>query len=142
MQTARYLFLSEQKNFARKLAELYLADYLEKHLTKRQILELYLTNVNFGMHTPGVARAARIFFGKTSGELTLSEVAFLVGNLPKPPGKPEEATAAAADVRRRTVLSRMQSYYPNVYSEADVGKALREKPVFIWQKQAVRREAP
>lgn len=139
MQTARYLFLSEQKNLPRKCAELYLASYLERHLTKRQILELYLSNVNFGMHTPGVARAAHTFFGKSPSALTLGEVAFLAGNLPKPPERQEDVMARALEVRRRNVLIRMQAYYPNVYSASNVETALNEKLIFAWQKQAGRR---
>lgn len=133
MQVSRYLFLSEQKTVRRKLAELYIAAYLEKRLTKGQILRLYVQNVDFGMHSPGVDRAAMTFFGKSPDQLTLGEAAYLVGNLPKPPASPVEAEADSAEVRRLSVLGKIESCFPGKYSVAERQAAYDEKLVFVWQ---------
>lgn len=138
MQTVRYMFLSEDKTIGRKLAELYLADYLERRLTKREILELYLNIVDFGLHSPGIDRASAAFFGKSAGELTLSEAAYLVGNLPHPPVNHADAESVLAEERRGSVLARIANRFPGKYSAQELEAAYDDKPVFIWERKRHR----
>lgn len=135
MQMARYLFLGENKTAPRKLAEIYLAMYIERRLSKDQILELYLNNAYFGLHAPGVERAAKAFFNKTPDQLTLGESAFLAGTLSKPPEKPEEVTTEYVKMRRDPVLDRMNAYFPSNYSEQVVERAKQERLSFAWEKR-------
>ena len=106
-QLAKVLFLTPDKSLERKLKEALLAFLLERRYSKDRILELYLNQIYFGQGAFGVEAAARTFFGKPVGELTLSESALLAG-LPKAPttyspfDHPE-----AAKRRRATVLARM-----------------------------------
>lgn len=106
-QLAKVLFLTPDKSLERKLKEAVLAVLLERRYSKDRILELYLNQIYFGHGAFGVEAAARTFFGKSVGELTLAESALLAG-LPKAPttyspfDRPE-----AAKRRRTTVLARM-----------------------------------
>src|SRR5258706_2152510 len=106
-QLAKVLFLTPDKSLERKLKEAVLALELERRYSKDRILELYLNQIYFGHGAFGVEAAARTFFGKSVGELTLAESALLAG-LPKAPttyspfDHPE-----AAKRRRATVLARM-----------------------------------
>jgi penicillin-binding protein 1A len=88
MQAARNAFLSEQaalnRSLGRKLIELRIARLLEKHLTKDQILELYLNEIYLGNGVYGVEAASRDLFGKSVREVTIGEGAMLAA-LPKGP---------------------------------------------------------
>jgi hypothetical protein len=84
MQLARNLFLARDKTLARKLKEILLAWWLEKNLTKEEILELYLNVIEFGPRTYGVGPAARHYFGRRPEELSPAESAFLAVLLPSP----------------------------------------------------------
>src|SRR5438309_1265518 len=101
------LFGTPDKSLERKLKEAVLALELERRYSKDRILELYLNQIYFGQGAFGVEAAARTFFGKSVGELSLAESALLAG-LPKAP-----ATCSpfdhpdAAKRRRNTVLTRM-----------------------------------
>ncbi len=85
-QLAKTLFLKSDKTLNRKTQEAFLAFQLERRYTKDEILELYLNQVYFGSGAYGVESAADIYFGKTSGELTLSECA-LIAAMPKSPSR-------------------------------------------------------
>jgi penicillin-binding protein 1A len=83
-QLARSLFLTQEKSLKRKAKEMLLALKIERMLSKDEILEMYLNQIYFGHGAYGVQAAARTYFGKDVGELTLSEMAFIAG-LPKAP---------------------------------------------------------
>lgn len=107
MQLARNFYLSREKTFARKLNEIFLALKIEQQLTKDQVLELYLNKIYLGNRAYGVSAAARVYYGKTLEELSLSQLAMIAG-LPKAPSRynpvinPERAL-----LRRNYVLNRM-----------------------------------
>jgi penicillin-binding protein 1A len=63
MQVARNFFLSREKTYLRKLTEIFLALKIERHLTKQEILELYLNKIYFGHRAYGIAAAAQIYYG-------------------------------------------------------------------------------
>ena len=106
-QLAKVLFLTPDRSLERKLKEAVLALLLERRYSKDRILELYLNQIYFGQGAFGVEAAARTFFGKSIGELTLAESALLAG-LPKAPAtySPFDHPDAAKR-RRNTVLTRM-----------------------------------
>ena len=68
----------------RKAVEAYLAQRIEKHYNKTEILEFYLNRVPFGSGFYGVRSAALGYFGKEPRDLTLSECASLVGCIKNP----------------------------------------------------------
>ncbi|GIW52610.1 MAG: monofunctional biosynthetic peptidoglycan transglycosylase [Gemmatimonadales bacterium] len=83
-QLAKNLWLSPSRNPLRKLKEAILTMQLEKHLSKRRILELYLNVVEFGPGIYGVEAAARYYFGKPAAQLDEHEAALLAASLPRP----------------------------------------------------------
>jgi len=106
-QVAKYLLRDSSYNIGRKVREAILAFRLESALTKEQILELYLNSMFLGRNAYGVQAAARAYFDKDVGDLTLPEAAYLAV-LPKAPANydPVRATQRALD-RRNYVLREM-----------------------------------
>ena len=78
MQLARSFWLEQDKNFNRKIAEVFLTMELERRFTKEQILEFYANEVylgrrgSFSIH--GFGEAARAYFGKDIREAHLTRV--------------------------------------------------------------------
>lgn len=83
-QLVKNLFLGRERRVSRKLREAALTLLLEAHLPKRRILEIYLNVVEWGPGTWGLRPAARRYFGKEPGALTVEEAAFLVCLVPGP----------------------------------------------------------
>jgi monofunctional glycosyltransferase len=105
-QLAKNLWLSPSRNPLRKAKEAVLTWQLEKALTKRRILELYLNVVEFGPGVYGVEAASRHYFRKPAAEITDDEAAQLAAALPRPSmWHPGVGTTAyrryVEDIRRR-----------------------------------------
>jgi monofunctional glycosyltransferase len=83
-QLARNLYLSPSKNLLRKMREAAITWRMERTLSKRRILELYLNLVEWGDGIFGAEAASRHYFGKPSFELTPMEAAKLASVLPNP----------------------------------------------------------
>jgi monofunctional glycosyltransferase len=83
-QLVKNLYLSPAKNPVRKLKEAILAWRLERNLSKRQIIELYMNVVEWGDGIFGIEAASRHYFGKGAGALTAREAAALAVVLPNP----------------------------------------------------------
>jgi monofunctional glycosyltransferase len=83
-QLAKNLYLSPEKNLLRKLAEAIITWRMEKALSKRRILELYMNVIEWGEGIFGAEAASRHYFGKASSELTPEEAARLASVLPNP----------------------------------------------------------
>jgi penicillin-binding protein 1A len=83
-QLAKNLFLSHERTMQRKLKEVVIALWLEYHLSKDDILTLYLNRVYFGSGTYGVDAAARRYFNKPATRVTVLESAYLAGALKAP----------------------------------------------------------
>ncbi len=84
MQLAKNLFLTRERNVARKLQELFFVWYLESNFEKEEILELYLNIVEFGPSIYGISDAAMHYFGRDPSELNALESVFLIKLLPNP----------------------------------------------------------
>ena len=83
-QLARNLYLSPEKSLVRKISEAVITWRMEKVLSKRRILELYLNVAEWGEGIFGVEAASRHYFGKPSFELAPEEAARLASVLPNP----------------------------------------------------------
>ncbi|MFA6144151.1 MAG: PBP1A family penicillin-binding protein [Sulfurimonas sp.] len=83
-QLVKNALLTRDKNFTRKFKEVLYSIRIEQQLTKEQILERYLNEIYLGHGYYGVKTAADGYFHKPLKELTLKEMAMLVG-LPKGP---------------------------------------------------------
>jgi monofunctional biosynthetic peptidoglycan transglycosylase len=83
-QLAKNLYLSPEKSLIRKISEAIITWRMEKVLSKKRILELYLNVVEWGEGIFGAEAASRHYYGKPSSELTLQEAARLASVLPNP----------------------------------------------------------
>jgi monofunctional biosynthetic peptidoglycan transglycosylase len=83
-QLAKNLFLSTEKSINRKLAEAILTYRLERALSKKRILEIYLNVIEWGDGVYGIEAAARTYFGKSAAYLDPAEAAFLAAMIPNP----------------------------------------------------------
>ncbi|MFZ5618846.1 MAG: transglycosylase domain-containing protein, partial [Pseudomonadota bacterium] len=72
MQTAR-LLEPRERTFGSKLIEMLRAFQLERRLSKREILELYLTLAPYGGNLEGVRAASLIYYGREPERLTSAE---------------------------------------------------------------------
>ncbi len=83
-QLAKNLYLSPAKNPLRKVREAVITWRIEKTLSKKRILELYLNIVEWGGGIFGIGAAARHYYGKSASELSPEEAARLAAILPNP----------------------------------------------------------
>ncbi|HVW84549.1 MAG TPA: transglycosylase domain-containing protein, partial [Bryobacteraceae bacterium] len=83
MQLARNMFLTLDRNWRRKLAEMMITMQLEQKLTKEQIFEMYCNQIDLGyrgsFEIRGFGEASQAYFGKDLRSLTLPEAATLAG---------------------------------------------------------------
>lgn len=141
--------MGREKTLRRKLKELLIAIQLERHFTKREILELYLNKVYFGDGLYGAEAASRGFFGKRASALTLPEAALLAGLLKAPSAYDPTASLEKALARRGVVLRAMVesgAITPARYKSAVaapvriVDGLRRSEPHGQYFKEAVRRQ--
>ncbi|WP_256584493.1 peptidoglycan glycosyltransferase PbpC [Pseudomonas sp. Irchel 3F5] len=131
MQVARLLD-PHSRTLPGKLRQLWRTAQLEWHLSKAQILEIYLNRAPFGGTLQGVAAASWAYLGKSPMHLTPSEAA-LLAVLPQAPSRlrpdrhPERAQAA-----RDKVLQRLAEY--QVWPQQRVAEAA-EEPLLLAPRQ-------
>jgi penicillin-binding protein 1A len=106
-QLAKNLFLTNERSLERKIKEAFLAVWLEFHLTKDEILKLYLDRAYMGGGAHGVVAAADYYFGKPAKELTLAESAMLAGLFKAPTKYAPHVNLPAARARANEVLRNM-----------------------------------
>ncbi len=106
-QLAKNLFLSNERSISRKINEAYLALWLEHHLTKRQILSLYLDRAYMGGGAFGAQAAAQYYFGKSARDINLAESAMLAGLFKAPTKYSPNVNLPAARARANDVLSNL-----------------------------------
>lgn len=133
-QVAKNIFLTPQKNVKRKVQELLLAFWLEKKLSKNQIMALYLNRVYFGSGNYGAEAAANWYFNKSAAELNLMEAAILAGMLKAPNRYNPIFKRQSAIDRGKVVLNNMRKY--KFISEQQYQDALK-MPISDGQKYRV-----
>lgn len=120
-QLAKNMFLSSEVTWNRKITEMFVAFELENKFSKDQILEFYINNIYYGNGYYGIEAAAQGYFGKTTGELNLSEIAFLAG-IPNNPNKYDPISNYENAVSRRDSVLR-QLYAAGLISSLDYYEA-------------------
>ena len=83
-QLAKNLFLSSERSFLRKGREAAITLFLERKLSKRRILELYLNVIEWGDGVYGAEAASQYYFKKPAANLSPREAAFLAAIIPNP----------------------------------------------------------
>lgn len=105
-QLSKNLFLSEDRNFLRKGREAVYTYFLERRLSKKRILELYLNIIEWGDGVYGAEAASRVYFKKSASDLTRDESAFLAAMIPSPLNIFNPAKNRKRVVRRQRVILR------------------------------------
>jgi penicillin-binding protein 1A len=140
MQVARNFFLSREKTYLRKLTEIFLALKIERHLTKQEILELYLNKIYFGQRAYGIAAAAQIYYGLSIDQLSIAQVAMIAG-LPKAPSTNNPVSNPKRALERRDyVLGRM--YVLGLIDSDQYGQALAEPDAASLHAATIEVQAP
>lgn len=101
-QVSKLLFFNLHKTIKRKIFEIFTSFYIEKILTKKEILEIYLNIVNLGFGRYGFNSASLFYFGKNVWELDFKEGVMLVSILSAP-----EKYSPLKDVEKTKVKYKM-----------------------------------
>lgn len=108
MQTARLLEDGATGTWSGKLRQVRVAIALERHLSKPEILTMYLNRAPYGGNLEGVRAATRAWFAKEPIRLTPAEAALLVALPQSPEFRRPDRDPLAAKAARDRVLDRMQ----------------------------------
>ena len=95
------------RNMRRKVREALLARKIERRWSKRDVLETYVSFVFLGEGAYGMTAAARAYFDRDVGDLTLPEAALLAGLIQAPGRLDPFHHPDAARARRDEILARM-----------------------------------
>lgn len=125
-QLVKNTLLTREKKFSRKFKEILYSIRIEQELTKEQILERYFNEIYLGHGYYGIKTAADGYFRKPLKELSLKEMAMLVG-LPKAPNfySPTKNYELSLG-RANRVIGRM--YELGWIDQATYEKATQERP--------------
>ena len=106
-QVTRQFFLTNERTITRKIKEAILALRIERVLSKKRILELYLNQIYLGRGAYGIGAASIRYFNLPPSKLNYAQIAYLAA-LPKAPNNyhPIRKTKRAI-IRRNWVLTRM-----------------------------------
>jgi len=83
-QLAKNLYLSSERTIMRKGQETIITYFMERSLSKRRILEIYLNVIEWGDGLYGAEAASQYYFHKPAANLNLREAAFLSAMIPNP----------------------------------------------------------
>ncbi len=138
-QLVKNVLLTREKKLSRKIKEAIYAIKIEHALSKEQILERYLNEIYYGHGYYGIKTAADGYFHKRLEDLTLKEMAILVG-LPKAPST--YAPTKNYDIsmgRANRVIKRM--YVLGWIDDATYESALEENPK-VFNETLTQNKAP
>ncbi|MDO8676766.1 MAG: transglycosylase domain-containing protein [Candidatus Azambacteria bacterium] len=108
-QTAKLIWLNNEKTFKRKFKEARLAYRMEKYLSDELIFEIYINLVYFGHGKYGIVSASEFYFSKQPSELTTGEAAMLAGLIKWPYQFSPIVNKKIAISQRNMILSRMMN---------------------------------
>jgi penicillin-binding protein 1B len=142
-QLARGFFLSAEKTYSRKIAEVVITYQLEARFSKQQIFEMYANEINLGQRGSfainGFGEAAQAYFGKDLRQLNLAECALLAGMIQRPNYFAPYRHPDRAMERRNVVLDSMVETGGITQEQADGAKA---EPIRLAPPDADASEAP
>ena len=138
-QLIKMLILTREKKLLRKVKEALLAIRLETVLTKEEILERYLNHVYFGHGYYGIKTAAKGYFNKDLYELSLKEMAILVG-LPRAPSFYDPTKNLKISLARANqVITRLDTL--GWINKEQFETSMKESPV-IFNQTLTKNKAP
>jgi len=138
-QVAKNFLLSNEISLNRKVKEAILAFRIERALSKKRILELYLNQIYLGQGAYGIASASLEYFDKSISELNYGEAALLAA-LTKAPSKYNPyKNIELAKFRRNLVLKNL---FDNKYlNNQDYNKLIEQKVKLKKRKQILLEDA-
>jgi len=125
-QLAKNLYLSTSRNPLRKIREFFIAQELERNLTKQRIFEIYLNVIEWGDGIYGIESAARRYFGKSASELLPEEGAVLAAMIPNPRRYTPARNLKYLEKRKNEILKRLARWK---YLPADEYQAAIIRPI-------------
>lgn len=128
MQLAKRVFTSPVQSIDRKMKDMALAAMIEKHLTKDQILELYLNQIFYGEGAYGISAAADVYFAKSLDQLTIAEAALLARCVRRPSDENPFENLRKAIQNRNVVLGIMRD--EGMINASEYAEAI-EEPVHL-----------
>ena len=136
MQLARNIYLDTDKNWRRKVKEMFIAVELEKRYRKEKIMEFYLNNIYFANGYYGVGAACHGYFDKELNELSLSEIAFLCA-IPNSPTYYDPLVSPENTIERRDKILR-NMLEDQLITQEEYDEAIAEEiAASNWESNAV-----
>ncbi len=123
-QLAKNLDLSMEKPYYRKIKEFFIAQKLERTLSKDRIFCLYLNVIEFGEGIFGVGAASEYYFGKPVHQLNLPEIVRLTAVIPRPLKVNPLSNSHYIKWRATMLLEKLYQY--NHISQSNYQKASEE----------------
>jgi len=128
-QLAKNVFLDKKRSVTRKLFEVPWTMQIERDLSKKQILELYLNVIEWGPGIYGAEAASRHFFDKSAAEINPREALYLAMIVPNPPRFDAYASARSKDF----IWSKSKTFAARIYGEKKISQ---EEKDFLIAEQA------
>lgn len=120
-----------ERGIPRKAVEAFLAIRIEKHYSKRQILEFYLNRIPFGSGFYGIRSASLGYFGKQPMDLSISQCASLVACIKNPSNYSPLNSLKKNKIARNQVLKRMED---EGFLSKEKSQKLQSLPVVVSPK--------
>jgi penicillin-binding protein 1B len=135
-QLMKNFFLTQQRDWHRKLKEALMAYIAERRYSKEEILENYVNDIYLGQHGQegiyGIWEASQFYFSKEPRDLTIAEMATIAGMISSPNRINPLRHPKAAQTRRNEVLGLMlaDGYISKAAYDVAVAEPLRAREVF------------
>lgn len=126
MQVARLLEQRHERTAGGKWHQMLRAVQLERRLSKKQILDLYLILAPFGGNLEGVRAASLAYFGKEPRRLSLGQAALLVALPQSPEWRRPDITTNARRSRQARLRVLKRAYGAKLISKAQLLRAAAE----------------
>lgn len=135
-QLARNVYLTadmSKRTMKRKIVEAWYTVQIERHLSKKQIIEAYLNTINLGFGTYGVEAASNAYFSTSVENLTLPQCVALA-SLPQAPSQYALVELLDSDAKpdAKNVISQNSD---GIYVMNDAGKPRRDICLSLMKQQ-------
>ncbi len=119
MQTARLLEPRPNRTIGAKLIEIWRAHQIEWRLSKREILELYLTMTPYGGNLEGIRAASWRYFGRAPDRLSDDQIALLIALPQSPEVRRPDLRPEGARLGRDEIVDKLErlGYFPEHRAE-------------------------
>lgn len=131
--------LTQERTFTRKLLEFFLAPEFEKQYSKQQVMEFYVNTNFYGNNCYGIETASRYYFDKPSNELSIAEVAVLVGISNNGSYYNPKTNMEGVMKRQKIVLGEMLEEH--FITEDEYNQALKEELNWIYHREPRKKES-